>query len=147
MLATGVLLFVLRLGARRQVTLLLRQHGPSRAKFPALFGVATVPHGDTLAATYQRLPVPAVQAVVTTTVETLIRSNVLYPDRLCGRYFLVSIDSTGMRTFAERHGAQCLTLTHQGHTSYYHPILEAKRVTHAGLVFSVLTEFIENPSQ
>ena len=145
-LATGVLLFLLRLGARRQVTLLLRQNGPSRAKFQALFGVATVPHGDTLAATYQRLQVPEVQAVVTTTVETLIRSKVLYPYRLCGRYFLVSIDGTGMLTFAERHCPQCLTMTHQGHTTYYHPILEAKLVTHAGLVFSVLTEFIENPS-
>jgi hypothetical protein len=146
-LAAGVLLFVLRLGARRQVTLLLRQNGPSRAKFQALFDVATVPHGDTLEATFERLQVPEVQAVVTTTVETLIRRKVLYPYRLCGRYFLVTIDGTGMLTFPERHCAQCLTMTHGGHTTYSHPILEAKLVTHAGLVFSVLTEFIENPSQ
>jgi hypothetical protein len=146
-LTTGVLLFLLRLGARRQVTLLLRQNGPSAAKFQALFGVETVPHGDTLAATYQRLRVPEVQDVVTTTVETLIRSKVLYPYRLCGRYFLLTLDGTGMLTFAERHCPQCLTMTHQGHTTYYHPILEAKLVTHAGFVFSVMTEFIENPSQ
>jgi hypothetical protein len=146
-LATGVLLFVLRLGARRQVTLLLRQNGPSRAKFRALFGVASVPHGDTLDVTYQRLQVPQVQAVVTTTVETLIRSKVLYPYRLCGRYFLLTLDGTGMLTFPERHCSQCLTVTHQGHTTYYHPVLEAKLVTHTGFVFSVMTEFIENPSQ
>ena len=147
LLATGVLLFVLRLGARRQVTLLLRENRSSRSKFQALFGVANVPHGDTLEATYQRLAVPEVQEVVTSTVERLIRQKVLYPYRLCGRYFLLTIDGTGMLTFAERHCPQCLTLTHQGHTTYYHPILEAKLVTHAGLVFSVLTEFIENPSQ
>ena len=146
-LATGVLLFLLRLGARRQVTLLLRQNGPAAAKFQALFGVATVPHGDTLDATYQRLNVPEVQAVVTTTVETLIRKKVLYRYRLCGRYFLVSIDGTGMLTFAERHCPHCLTMTHHGHTTYYHPLLEAKLVTHTGLVFSLMTEFIENPSQ
>ena len=147
LLATGVLLFVLRLGARRQVTLLLRENRSSRSKFQALFGVANVPHGDTLEATYQRLAVPEVQEVVTSTVERLIRQKVLYPYRLCGRYFLLTIDGTGMLTFAERHCPQCLTLTHQGHTTYYHPILEAKLVTHAGCVFSVLTEFIENPSQ
>lgn len=146
-LATGVLLFLLRLGARRQVTLLLRGNGPSAAKFRAVFGVTSVPHGDTLEATFQRLQVPEVQEAVTGTVERLIRQKVLYPYRLCGRYFLVTIDGTGMLTFAERHCAQCLTMTHGGHRTYYHPILEAKLVTHAGLVFSVLTEFIENPSQ
>ena len=79
LLATGVLLFVLRLGARRQVTLLLRENRSSRSKFQALFGVANVPHGDTLEATYQRLAVPEVQEGVTTTVERLIRQKVLYP--------------------------------------------------------------------
>ena len=146
-LTTGVLLFVLRMGARRQVTLLLRQNGPSRAKFQTLFGVASVPHGDTLEATCQRLAVPEVQAVVTTAVETLIRRKVLYPYRLCGRYFLLTLDGTGMLTFPQRHCPQCLTVTHEGHTTYYHPILEAKLVTYTGLVLSVMTEFIENPSQ
>ena len=78
-LTTGVLLCLLRLGARRQVTLLLRGNGSSAAKFQALFGVASVPHGDTLEATYQRVQVPEVQEVVTATVETLIRQKVLYP--------------------------------------------------------------------
>ena len=146
-LATGVLLFLLRLGARRQVQLMLRQNGPASAKFEGLFGVETVPHGDTLEATYQQLNVPEVQAVVTTSVETLIRKKVLYRYRLCGSYFLVSIDGTGMLSFPERHCAHCLTTTRHGQTTYYHPLLEAKLVTHAGFVFSLMTEFIENPSQ
>ncbi len=29
----------------------------------------------------------------------------------------------------------------------YHPILEAKLVTRDGLVFSLMTEFVENPAQ
>lgn len=146
-LTTGALMFLLRLGARRQVNLMLRQNGPSSAKFQALFGVETWPHGDTLDATYQRLNVPDVQDVVTTTVETLIRKKVLYRYRLRGRYFLVTIDGTGTLTFSERHCPHCLTMTHHGHTTYYHPILEAKLVTHDGFVFSLMTEFIENPSQ
>jgi len=146
-LTTGALMFLLRLGARRQVNLMLRQNGPASAKFQALFDVETFPHGDTLDATYQRLNVPEVQDVVTTTVETLIRKKVLYPYRLRGHYFLVTIDGTGMLTFPERHCPHCLTMTRNGHTTYYHPLLEAKLVTRDGFVFSLMTEFIENPSQ
>jgi hypothetical protein len=146
-LATGVLMFLFRLGARRQVNLMLRQNGPSSAKFEALFCVETCPHGDTLDETYTRLSVAQVQAVVTNSVETLIRRKVLYPYRLRGRYFLIAIDGTGVLTFPERHCSHCLTVTHNGHTTYYHPILEAKLVTHDGFVFSLLTEFIENPGE
>jgi hypothetical protein len=146
-LATGTLLFLLRLGARRQVNLMLRQKGPSSAKFQALFHIDTCPHGDTLDETYKRLDIPQVQTVVTGTVETLIRKKVLDRYRLRGRYFLIAIDGTGVLTFPERHCPHCLTVTHNGHTTYYHPILEAKLVTHDGFVLSLLTEFIENPGE
>ena len=146
-LTTGVLMFLFRLGARRQVNLMLRQNGPSSAKFQALYNIETCPHGDTLDETYKRLEIPEVQEAVTGTVETLIRKKVLYPYRLRDRYFLVVIDGTGVLMFPERHCPHCLTVTHNGHTTYYHPILEAKLVTHDGFVFSLLTEFIENPDE
>jgi hypothetical protein len=145
-LATGTLLFLLRLGARRQVNLMLRQNGPSAAKFQTLFHVDTCPHGDTLDETYKRLDIPQVQTVVSGTVSTLIRKKVLDRYRLRGRYFLVAIDGTGVLTFPERHCPHCLTVTHNGHTTYYHPILEAKLVTRDGFAFSLMTEFIENPA-
>jgi hypothetical protein len=72
-LTTGVLMFLLRLGARRQVNLMLRQNGPSAAKFQALFHIQTCPHGDSLDETFKRLEVPQVQDVVSETVETLIK--------------------------------------------------------------------------
>ena len=144
-LTTGLLMFLFRLGARRQVNLMLRQNGPSAAKFAALFCIEACPHGDTLDETYSRLNVAELQAVVTGGVETLLRRKVLYPYRLRSRYFLVVIDGTGVLTFPERHCPHCLTVTHNGHTTYYHPILEAKLVTYDGFVFSLLTEFIENP--
>jgi hypothetical protein len=146
-LATGVLMFLFRLGARRQVNLMLRQNGPSSVKFDALFCVEACPHGDTLNVIYSRLNIAEVQAIVTGSVETLIRRKVLYSYRLRGRYFLVVIDGTGVLTFPERHCPHCLTATHNGHTTYYHPILEAKLVTRDGFVFSLLTEFIENPGE
>jgi hypothetical protein len=146
-MSTGVLLFLLRLGARRQVNHLLRGNGPSAAKYGALFGVEGCPHGDTLNYLCARLDVAEVQEVVTRMTDTLIRCKVLYPYRLLGQYFSVVIDGTGMLTFAERHCPQCMTRTHHGRTLYYHPVLEAKLVTATGWAFSLMTEFIENPSE
>ena len=52
--------------------------------------------------TFKRLIVEEVQESVTGTREALIRKKVLYRYRLFDRYFLVSIDGTGMLTFPER---------------------------------------------
>ena len=40
-----------------------------------------------------------------------------------------------------------MTRTYKGQTLYYHPLLEAKLVTPTGFVFSLMTEFIENPGE
>jgi hypothetical protein len=142
----GTLLFLCRLGARRQITHLLRRNGASAAKFQALFDVASCPHGDTLNATFRRLDPDQAQEVVTDLVRTLIRKKVLYPYRLLGRYFVIAIDGTGRLTFPERHCPHCLTVTHHGKTTYYHPVLEAKLVCPNGWAFSIMTEFVENPA-
>jgi hypothetical protein len=82
-------MFLLRLGAHRQVNLMLRQNGSSSVKFQALFDVGTCPHGDTLDETYKRLKVSQVQDTVTETVKALIRKKVLDRYRLRDRYFLM----------------------------------------------------------
>ncbi len=147
LLFTGLLLFLCRLGARRQINHQLRGNEASQAKFQALFGVETVPHGDTLNYAFQQLEVDQVQQVLPTMVETLIRNKVLYPYRLLDHYYRIAMDGTGMLTFPQRHCPHCLTrLLRDGTTLYYHPVLEAKLVTPNGFAFSVLTEFIENES-
>jgi hypothetical protein len=143
----GALMFLCRLGARRQMTHLLRRNGASAAKFQALFDVARCPHGDTLNTTFKRLDPDQAQEVVTDLVRTLIRKKVLYPYRLLGRYFVIAIDGTGRLTFPERHCPHCLTMTHHGKTTYYHPVLEAKLVCPNGWAFSLMTEFIENSGE
>src|SRR3990170_4039145 len=88
LLFAGVLMFVCRLGARRQIGHLLRGNGPSATNFEALFHVKSCPHGDTLAAAFSRLNTAEAQAVVTDMTETLIRRKMLYSARLLGRCFL-----------------------------------------------------------
>lgn len=145
LLFTGVLMFLCRLGARREIKNKLRDNGPAAAKFEALFGVEEIPHGDTLNYGFKKLEVDEVQEVVCGMIETLIRKKVLYRWRLLKRYFLVAIDGTGVLVFRERHCEHCLTKKlRDGTTLYYHPVLEAKLVTANGFAFSIMTEFIEN---
>lgn len=146
-LSAGLLVFLLRLGSRRQIQHWLRGNGPVAAKFQALFGVPGCPHGDTVDYLCRQVEVAEAQEAVTCLTETLIRRKVLYRYRLLDEYFLVVIDGTGCLTFPTRHCPYCLTRTAHGHTTYYHPILEAKLVTTTGWVFSLLTEFIENPGE
>lgn len=142
----GMFMFLCRLGARRQVGLLLR-NGPSQEKFQALFHVRAFPHGDTLNNAYSHLDPDDAQEVVCSMVETLIRKKVLYPHRLLDTYFLLAIDGTGTLTFQERHCPHCLTRTANGKTTYYHTILEAKLLAGNGFAFSFMTEFVENPGE
>lgn len=142
----GVMMFLCRLEARRQIGLLLR-NGPSVDKFQALFDVESFPHGDTLNDAFSKLDIDQSQDVVSSMSETLIRKKVLYSYRLLDTYFVVAIDGTGILSFSERHCPYCLTRTHKGKTLYYHNVLEAKLVTANGFAFSLMTEFIENPGE
>jgi hypothetical protein len=108
LLCTGVLLFLFRLGSRRQIQYQLRENGPSQTKLETWFQVPTVPHGDTLNYAFQRLQPEEMHEGVCHLVENLIRKKVLYRWRLFDN-FLVAVDGTGMLTFGERHCPFCLT--------------------------------------
>lgn len=144
LLSAGVLMYLFRLGARRQINYQLRGNAPSQAKFGAWFEVEEVPHGDTLNYAFKRVAPADVHEVVCRMVESLIRKKVLYRWRLFDN-FLVAVDGTGVLTFRERHCAYCMTRKlNNGESLYYHPVLEAKLVTANGFAFSLMTEFIEN---
>lgn len=140
----GILMFMFRLGARRQIGHLLR-NGLSNSKFISLFNVP-VPHGDTIDESFQRLAPEELQDVICEMVRRLIRKKILYAYRLLDSYYLIAIDGTGIISYSERHCEHCLTKKINGEILYYHTVLEAKLITHAGLVFSIMTEFIENPA-
>lgn len=144
LLSTGVLMFLFRLGARRQINYQLRGNAPSQIKFEAWFEVGEVPHGDTLNYAFKKVTPADMQEVVCGMVETLIRKKVLYRWCVYGN-FLLAIDGTGVLTFQDRHCAYCMTRKlNNGESLYYHPVLEAKLVTANGFAFSLMTEFIEN---
>jgi hypothetical protein len=142
----GLLMFLCHLGARRQIRLQLHTL-PSAATFEALFGVDTIPHGDTLNDAFKQCDPEEFQRVVCHLDAILIRKKVLYFSRVLDKYFVVAIDGTGTVTYSQRHCPHCLTQTHNGKTIYYHNVLEAKLVTPNGFAFSLMSEFIENPGE
>jgi hypothetical protein len=145
LLFTGMMLFVCQLGSRRQINHKLRGNETARKKYQALFGVETIPHGDTLNYNYQHLKVEEVQEVVCRMMETLMEKEELSQWRLFGIYNLIAMDGTGVLSYSERHCEFCLTQKlNNGEIRYYHPVLEAKLVTANGYAFSIMTEFIEN---
>lgn len=145
LLFTGIWLFLCRLGAVRQIKFQL--HSEAAAKtFATLFGVDTIPHGDTLKNTFPLLDPCQVGSLIPKAVRVLLRKRVLEYARFKGCY-LIAIDGTGVYVFAERHCEHCLSKEHNGKTLYYHMVLEAKLVTSDGFAFSVMSEFIENPGE
>jgi hypothetical protein len=144
LLFTGMLLFLFRLGARREIASKLRDNAIAAASFSLLWNVPSIPHGDTLENLARQLDPEQAQESICRAVEILIRKKALHSQRLLGCYYVVAIDGTGMLSFEKRHCPHCLTQTQDGVTRYYHPVLEAKLVTPAGLVLSLMTEFIEN---
>jgi hypothetical protein len=140
-----VLMFACRLGARRQVRLQMFTTFLV-SLYRVVFGVNSVPHGDTMNAVLCGLPFAPVQELLCGMTQTLIDKKVLYPHRLLEQYYVLAVDATGMLVYHDRHCPHCLTKKHKnGKTTYYHPVLEAKIVTPTGLVFSLMSEFIENP--
>ena len=77
LLCTGVLMFIFRLGSRRQIKHVLGGNKKSEEKFQALFDIPKVPHGDTLNYAFKKIPVDNVQKVVSWMVNRLIRKKVL----------------------------------------------------------------------
>jgi hypothetical protein len=148
LLFTGLLMFLCRLEARRQIGWLLRI--PRAVEnLKSFFDVSSAPHGDTLEDLVRRLSVDGLQECVCRMVEMLIRKKVLYPFRLLDKWFVIAIDGTGTLSFAESHCPYCLTRTSKktGKTTYYHNVLEAKLVTTNGFAFSIMTEFVEYPHE
>lgn len=145
---TGVLMHLCRLGSRQLVSSNLRDGSPEIANlFKLMFGVGQAPIGDTMNNLYCAVSVEQVQSAIHGMVRTLIRKKVLDDHRLLGKWFMVAFDGTQLFSFPERHCEHCLSRTSHGETTYYHPVVEAKLVSSCGMVFSILTEFVENPSQ
>lgn len=144
LLVMGLMLFLLKLGARRQLGFVLDSPEAleNLNRLSGCLQERLADHG-TLDHFLGHVPPSELDRLRRLMVHRLIRMKLLDGARLFG-HFLVSIDGTGQLFFREKHCDHCLTKTVDGKTQYYHHVLEAKLVTPDGLALSVGTEFIEN---
>jgi hypothetical protein len=140
----GLLLFLLKLGARRQLRFEL-DSPEALENLNRLAGCSmdTVAHGDTLDHFLGHVPPGQYARLRRQMVFRLIRIKALDKGRLFG-HVLVVIDGTGQYYFSRRHCGHCLVRTVNDKVQYYHHVLEAKLVTPEGLAISIGSEFIEN---
>jgi len=140
----GLLVFILKLGARRQVRFEL-DSPQALQNLNQLCGQQhpSLAHSDTLEHFLGHVPPAAYQRLRRRMIQRLLRMKVLDDGRLFG-HALIVIDGTGQLTFQHQHCPHCLEYTVSGQKRYYHPVLEAKLVTPSGLALSVGSEFIEN---
>jgi hypothetical protein len=147
---SAISLFVRGLGSRRQFDHESRRDAASAGQclcqninVLAATDATDLMHGDTLNDYLKELDPQYLASVPPRMVERLERMRVLEYARLQGRY-LIAIDATGLWSWSTRHCDACLHQTHNGVTTYYHLVLEAKLITPDGFAFSVCSEFVEN---
>lgn len=152
-LLVALLMFVTKLGSRRSVKYKLGT--PAFASnlqrlctllYPKAWRPfpGSVPHGDTINYLLKGVAPREIHILRRLIIRSLIRKRALESFRLLNRYYPVAVDGTGQLVFQEKHCAQCIHKTHDEHTIYYHPVVEAKLVLENGLALSVGTAFVEN---
>lgn len=150
LLWVGILVFVLKLGARRKID--TKFVSAQFVKHLALLSgqeLTKCLHNTTLAYLLRLLNPAEVSKLRYQIINRLIRNKCLTKYRL-GRYYMITIDMTGYLTFKKRHCSYCLSKKvkvgngKKKKVIYSHPVVEAKLVTNNGLALSVETEFVEN---
>ena len=143
---SGLYLFLLKLGSRRQINFKFNTE-----KFIRNISIICEekldrsPNDKTLADLLKKIPVKDFFNIKKKMIKHLIRKKRLEKYRLNG-YYLIAIDGSGFLIFKEKKG-NCVTRLINGVLYYWLPVLELKLVTSSGLALSVGTEFIENPGE
>lgn len=147
LLWTGILLFLVKLGSRRQINFQFNSEEVKR-NLSLLVGeeIEEIAHDGTLEYLLERFQPEEMCRLRKKMINRLIRMRCLENDRLFG-YYKIVIDASGYLVFKERHCQHCLKQEKNGKVLYYHPILEAKIVSKDGIALSIDSEFIENPEE
>jgi hypothetical protein len=142
----GLLLFVGKLGSRRQLDFKYREEGTCvRDNLNRLAQAEqdTIPCNDTLDDYLALLEAAPVAAVRAGRMDRLLRRRALDSARVQGRLVL-AVDGSGYLVLRWRHCEHCLTRQCGEATLYCHQVLEAKVLGPAQTALSLGTEFIDN---
>lgn len=146
LLWSGILLFMMHLGSRRQMRF-ERLAEPFERNLARLCGQAdleTVADPDTLAYYAERLRPTALEKLLAYITVRLIRMKALDPFRLQG-FFTLAIDGSQICTFDQEPWPNCPhRKLSNGSIQYFAYVLDAKLVTPCGMALSLATEMLTN---
>jgi len=156
----SVFMFILKLGSSRNINFRLKENFLNNFKniFPILGiiqeqnEIERIPDYGTVIDLLIQFDENQLEKIPRKMVRKLIKSRFLEKYRLLGKYYLIAIDATQYLKFHEPHCENCLRkkIKNDKHGNpiyqYYHYVLSAKLVTHSGLAFTIMTEFVENES-
>jgi len=112
-----------------------------------------IPHYDTINDFLKKLEVTELDKIRDYMIRELFKKRSLEKYKLLDKYWCIAIDGSQLFSFKERHCEHCLKKEHRNKdtgevesVTYYHTVLEAKLVL-GNMVFSILTEFVENETE
>ena len=112
-----------------------------------------IPHYDTINDFLKSLEIVELEKIRDYMIRELFKKRSLEKYRLLDKFWCIAIDGSQLFSFKEKHCEHCLKKEHKNkdtgeveRTEYYHTVLEAKLVL-GDMVFSILTEFIENENE
>lgn len=147
----AILLFLLKLGSRRQIKWLLGQNPAIMLSHLTILTkenlsiLSSIASDDTIKDLFAKLDLDQVQHVVQNMVRHLIVKRTLEHARLLDQYYMIALDATGLFHRHRQHCEHCLVSKNKsGELLYSHNVLEAKLITESGLAFSIASEHIEN---
>mgnify|MGYP001557737631 FL=1 len=143
---TGLLLFLMHLGSRRQMRFerLADSFTENLALLSGQQGLDTVADPDTLAYYAEHVSVGAIEKLLAWMMRRLIRMKALDPFRLL-TYFPVAIDGSQICTFNEEPWAGCPhRQLSNGDIQYFAYVLDAKLLTPCGMALSLASEMLTN---
>jgi len=140
---SAVFMYVCKSGSRNSLNE-DRKDSVFKNNFRCLFGIR-LPHMDTVNKVMEKLPPDALENLRNKIIRHLLKKRIWHKQRLKGKYFIVSIDGTGIFKFEEEPYAGCpYTTSKKGKKTYSQSVLEAKIITGNGFSVSLCTEWIIN---
>lgn len=139
----GIAMFMFKFGSRNQFDN-YRKEGVFKKNYHRTFKMR-LPSSDAIEDLVRLLEPSELETLKEAIVKELIRRKVFHKFRFMGKKFLIAVDGTGTSTYMADYCGQCTSKTSKnGHTTYFHYVLEAKLVTHNDMGVSVATEWVEN---
>ena len=146
LLWTGILMFMMHLGSRRQMRFerCSDDFVYNMGRLSGKNDIDTVADPDTLAYYAEKIPISDMEKLLGGMTSQLIRMKALDSFRLYG-YFTIAIDGTQICTFDKEPWPDCPHRKLSNNTiQYFAYVLDAKLVTPCGMALSLASEILTN---